>query len=75
MNPRVLKVWIDDKAVYIQTDDGKVFNEYFANYPRLCNATPKQRANFEYNNIGIHWEDLNEDFSFNGFMNKPISMA
>jgi hypothetical protein len=72
MKTRVSEVWIDDKAVYIQTDEGKVFSEYFENYPRLRHATPKQRANFKYNNLGIHWEDLNEDFSFNGFMNKSV---
>ncbi|GHT22852.1 hypothetical protein AGMMS4957_13590 [Bacteroidia bacterium] len=37
---------------------------------RMRHATPEQRANFEYNNIGIHWEELNEDFSFNGFISK-----
>ena len=70
MKINVSKIWIDDTSVYIRTDDGRVFCEYFENYPRLRSATPEQRSNFEYNNIGIHWDELNEDFSFNGFMNK-----
>ncbi|GHT49108.1 hypothetical protein AGMMS49982_01810 [Bacteroidia bacterium] len=70
MEIKVSKIWVDDKSVCIQTVGGEVFCEYFENYPRLCHATPEQRANFEYNNIGIRWEELNEDFSFNGFMNK-----
>ncbi|MDR2120081.1 MAG: DUF2442 domain-containing protein [Tannerella sp.] len=68
MSIKVNKVWIDDTAVYIQTHDGDVFSEQFNDYPRLRNATPKQRASFRYNNIGIRWEELDEDLSFEGFM-------
>ena len=68
MKTKIVKVWIDNNAVYIQTNTGKIFNEQFANYPRLRAALPSQRANFEYDNIGIHWEELNEDLSYSGFM-------
>jgi len=33
-------------------------------------ATPAQRTNFEYDNIGIHWNDIDEDLSFEGFFDK-----
>ena len=68
--PTIDKVWIDKEAVYIQTNKGKIYNEHFADYPRLRDASQKQRNNFEYDNIGIHWEEINEDLSFNGFMCK-----
>jgi len=68
MKIRIIKVWIDKEAVYIQTDKGDIFNEQFANYPRLRTALPSQLANFEYDNIGIHWEELDEDLSYKGFM-------
>jgi hypothetical protein len=70
MSAEVNKIWIDDTTVYIQTSDGKVFSEQFNNYPRLKYATESQRANFTYNNIGIHWEDIDEDLSFEGFMSE-----
>jgi hypothetical protein len=75
MKSKVIKVWIDEHAVYIQTEDGSVYQELFEDYPRLCHATQAQRSKFEYNNIGIHWDELNEDFSFSGFMNKKATAA
>jgi hypothetical protein len=70
MKPIINNVWIDDVAVYIQTADGKVYSEYFESYPLLRCATPAQRADFEYDNFGIRWEEIDEDLSFNGFMSK-----
>jgi hypothetical protein len=70
METNVEKVWVDDTAVYIQTDTGAVFSEKFADYRRLRNATAKQRAAFICNNTGIRWDELDEDLSFEGFMHK-----
>jgi len=70
MKTQIVKVWIDNEAVYIQTDKGDIFKECFADYPRLREASPSQRTNFEYDNIGIRWEEIDEDLSFNGFIHK-----
>jgi len=70
MRTTIDKVWIDKEAVYIQTNKGKIYNEYFVDYPRLRAASQKERSKFEYDNIGIHWEEINEDLSFKGFMCK-----
>ncbi|MCL2290983.1 MAG: DUF2442 domain-containing protein [Bacteroidetes bacterium] len=70
MKTTIVKVWIDSEAVYIQTIKGDIYNELFADYPRLRAASPSQLANFEYDNIGIHWKDLDEDLSYRGFMRK-----
>lgn len=32
-------------------------------YPRLKNASPVQRSNYEIMPMGIHWPDLDEDLS------------
>jgi len=37
-------------------------------YPRLKNASPKQRANFEIMPMGIHWPDLDEDLGIVGML-------
>lgn len=70
MEPIVTKVWVDDIRVYIQTEDGKVYSQKFSDYYRLRNATQQQRVNFSTNRFGIHWEELDEDLSFAGFMAK-----
>ena len=70
MKTRIVKVWSDNDAVYIQTNRGEVFFELFSDYPRLRSAPPAQRANFQYDNIGIRWKELDEDLSYKGFMQK-----
>lgn len=70
----VEKVWLTDTAVWIRTTDGKEACEQFAEYPRLKFATPEQRNNFTLNDDGIHWEEIDEDLSFEGFfMKKPTN--
>ncbi|MDR1880293.1 MAG: DUF2442 domain-containing protein [Tannerellaceae bacterium] len=68
MKAKVNRVWTDDTAVYIETSDGRVFNERFEHYPRLKYATPAQRSAFEYNDEYIRWDGLDEDLSIEGFM-------
>ncbi|WP_436414731.1 DUF2442 domain-containing protein [Petrimonas sp.] len=63
----VIDIWLTDTAVNIQTADGQTASERFDDYPRLKWATAAQRANYEADNIGIHWPDLDEDLSFEGF--------
>ena len=67
MRADIIKVWVDDVNVNIQTSDGQVKSEKIADYYRLCNATPEERQAFEYDNMGIHWSELDEDLSYEGF--------
>lgn len=67
------KVWLTDTAVWIRTTDGKEACEEFAEFPRLKYATPEQRNNFILSNDGIHWEEIDEDLSFEGFFMKKSS--
>ena len=70
MKVKVNRVWTDDIAVYIEISNGAVFSEKFEDYPRLRNATPAQRTAFEYNDVFMRWEELDEDLSIEGFMKK-----
>ncbi|MDR0873570.1 MAG: DUF2442 domain-containing protein [Prevotellaceae bacterium] len=76
MNVKVKKIWTDENAVYIKTDEGKVYAEFFNHYPRLRQANQTQRRRFDYDNLGIHWEELDEDLSYEGFLhtNKCIAL-
>lgn len=67
MKTEVVKVWVDDIYVNIQTADGQVKSEKITDYYRLRNATPEERQHFEYDNMGIHWSELDEDLSYEGF--------
>lgn len=67
---KIDKVWLTDSAVCIRTADGREALEMFEDYPRLKYATKKQREHFEVNAFGIHWPDIDEDLSFEGFFQK-----
>ena len=67
MKTDVVKVWVDDVYINVQTADGQIKSEKIADYYRLRNATPEQRQNFEYDNMGLHWSELDEDLSYEGF--------
>ena len=68
---KIEKIWLTDDAVWIRTAHGREACEKFNDYPRLRYATKKQRANYKADEYGIHWEDIDEDLSFEGFFNKP----
>lgn len=67
---KVIKIRLTDSEIWIQTKDGKTASEMFVAYPRLKYATQEQRNNYTTDYIGIHWEELNEDLSFEGFFQK-----
>ena len=67
---KIEKIWLTDDAVWIRTAGGKEACEKFNDYPRLRYATKKQRANYEADEYGIHWRDIDEDLSVEGFFDK-----
>lgn len=63
------KVWFDDTYIYVLTNEnstGKMPLEWF---PRLKNASVENLLKFELWADGswIHWEDIGEDLSVEGF--------
>lgn len=64
------KIWFTDDAIHIETKDGRKGIEQFADYPNLKSASQKQRENYTTSAFGIHWEELNEDLSFDGFLSQ-----
>lgn len=67
MKMNITKVWVDETYVHILTSEGVERKEAIDNYERLRTATSEQLQNFETDNIGIHWPDLDEDLSYEGF--------
>ena len=67
---KIEKIWLTDDAIWIRTVSGKEACEKFDDYPRLRYATKEQRVNYEVDEYGLHWEDIDEDLSFEGFFDK-----
>lgn len=64
------KIWLTKDAVWVRTRDGREACERFEDYPRLRSASAKQRANYEADEYGIHWPEIDEDLSFEGFFHE-----
>lgn len=64
------RVWFDDLNLWIELVDGRQLAVPLAYFPRLLNATPRQREQFEMSGggTGIHWDALDEDISFEGLL-------
>lgn len=64
---KIKKIWFADDRIYGEADDGRVLWQSLLYYKRLRNATPAQRENYEMDDEGIYWEELDEDISFESF--------
>lgn len=64
---KVNKIWINDDEICIRCEDGRTASERFADYPRLKNASAEQISRYTTDAFGIHWPELDEDLSFDGF--------
>jgi hypothetical protein len=67
---RVADVRCDDASLIVDLADGRMISVPLAWYPRLLDATPKQRANWKKcgGGYGIHWPDIDEDLSTEGLL-------
>jgi hypothetical protein len=67
---RVLDVRFDDHSLIVDLMDGRTISAPLVWYPRLANATPEQRAQWEKcgGGFGIHWPDVDEDLSTEGLL-------
>lgn len=67
---RVADVRCDDAYLIVDLMDGRTIPTPLAWYPRLFNATPEQRANWERigAGYGVHWPDVDEDLSTEGML-------
>lgn len=63
----VKEIRFANNRLYAKTVDGRTLWQSLLYYKRLLNATESQRMNFEIDDEGIHWEDIDEDVSFESF--------
>ncbi|MCK6486465.1 MAG: DUF2442 domain-containing protein [Phycisphaerae bacterium] len=67
---RVADVRFDDDTLSVDLADGRTNTVPLAWYPRLLDATPAQRANWQVcgGGFGIHWPEIDEDLSAQGLL-------
>lgn len=67
---RVTDARIEDDTLVVELADGRTISAPLAWFPRLLDATPKQRANWKIagGGFGLHWPDIDEDISTEGLL-------
>ena len=63
-----IRVWFEVDFICVELTDGRQVKTPLAFYPRLANATPAQRENFQMSGrgFGIHWPEIDEDLTVQG---------
>ena len=64
----VLEIGFEENVIYIKTRERGKKALPLQWFPRLEKATQAQRENYELSSFGIHWKELDEDLSFEGFL-------
>lgn len=67
---RVKNVEISEDAITVDLMDGRRISVPLVWYPRLAQASRKERENWQTSGggYGIHWPDLDEDLSTEGML-------
>ncbi len=63
----IKQVGFKDGSIFIETKGGVVKSMPLRWFKRLEKASQEQRENFTLSHFGIHWVELDEDLSFDGF--------
>ena len=65
LKPLAKKVTFDKDNMSVETTDGRKLTVPLAFFPRLLDATVRQRSNvlISGGGAGLHWDDLDEDIS------------
>jgi hypothetical protein len=63
----VKRIWVDDDAVCVELNDGRVGRELIRDYEPLRNATRAQLENCRVDLDGVWFDDLDEGLELSGF--------
>lgn len=63
-------VWFSENKLIVQIEDGREVSVPLEWYPKLRDASDEELNNWRFigGGVGIHWEDLDEDLSVEGFL-------
>jgi len=67
---QIADVRFDEDRMHVRLADGREISVPLWWYPRLLNATPEERDNWQILPFGdaLHWPDLDEDLDVEGFL-------
>ena len=67
---RVKNVHLNEDTLIVDLADGRTIVTPLVWYPRLLQATPSERSNWQISSagFGIHWPDIDEDLSTEGLL-------
>ena len=70
VEPVARKVSFDENNMWVELADGRKLGVPLAYFPRLLNATARQRKNYTISGggTGLHWEDVDEDICVESLM-------
>ncbi|MCS3403187.1 DUF2442 domain-containing protein [Pantoea sp. B566] len=61
-------VKFDESTMWVELSDGRTMGVPLVWFPKLLNASDRDRNDFELSKRGIHWDVLNEDISVDGLL-------
>jgi hypothetical protein len=61
-------VRFDSEHIYLDMHDGRTGYLPLKSFPRLYHASEQQKAKYSFSPFGVHWEDIDEDLSYEGFI-------
>jgi len=63
-------VWFDENKMYVRLVDGRELGVPLDWFPRLKDASEKDKKNWRFigRGTGIHWETIDEDLSVAGLL-------
>ena len=66
----IKSVWFDDNNIFVAMNDGQVVSKPVKLYPNLNKGNPNQLFKYTIEGFGrwVHWEELDEDLSAEGFL-------
>jgi len=68
LHPQAHAIKCTDADLIVELLDGRTISAPLVWFPRLSQATPSQRANWELLGDGIHWPEIVEDLSVAGLL-------
>ena len=68
MNTSAKSIRFDENNMWVELLDGRTIGIPLAWFPRLMQAKPDQRLQYQLSTRGIHWDELDEDISVEGLL-------
>lgn len=67
---KINRIWFDSDYIYGSDESGKIYRQSLLWYPALKAASDEERLNYRFGFRGVHWRNLDEDISFDSFMDE-----